>query len=103
MSVNKAIKRNITLGGRYRSSCVVGRHTVLHRKCLSKNGGVCEVGGIRWWSGYTDFKRTEGKYVVMWPRDLGEISVSLRLSKYVELQLCNKNTVSPVKHNIYLL
>jgi hypothetical protein len=42
----------------------------------------CEVGGITWWSGYPDFRRTEGEYVVrndkvMWPRDLGEISVSL--------------------------
>jgi hypothetical protein len=68
----------------------------------------CEVGGIIWWLGNPDFKWTEGQYVVrnvgkvMWPGDLGEISVSLQLSKYVELQLCsNKQSVSPVKHNNY--
>ena len=55
----------------------------------------CEVGGIIWWLGNPDFKWAEGEYVVrnnkvMWPRDLGKISMSLRLSKFVEFQLCYK-------------
>jgi len=52
----------------------------------------CGVGGITWWPGNPDFKWTEGKHVVrndkvMWPGDLGEISVSLRLCS-------NKQSVS---------
>jgi hypothetical protein len=97
VALNKAVKKKHYFGRKVQVFMCSGHIcTVLHRKWW------CEVGGIMWWPGNSDFKRTEGKYVVrndkvMWPGDLGEISVSLRLSKYVELQLCSsKQSVSPV-------